>query len=245
MKHCFQLLCFSGLLLLACNSPNPPQAAEQSTTTHGTSTPAATAQEPGRFEAEIKRFESIDREQGLRKNGIVFTGSSSIRMWSTLEDDMIGFPVINRGFGGATIPEVLQYADRYLFVQEPRIVVFYCGENDIAEGASPVEVFNRFKAFADLLAMRLPGTNLVYLSMKPSVARWELWDKYREGDALIKAYTDEKHWIEFMDTSLSMLDKNGKVKTDIFIEDGLHMNEKGYAGWTAQLLPLLEYVHQK
>lgn len=243
MKSLSYLLCLSGLLLFACSSPSQPPTAEPSI--DNTSAPADTPTAPARFEEEIKRFEQMDREQGLRKNGVLFTGSSSIRMWTTLEEDMIGFPVINRGFGGATIPEVLKFADRYLFAQEPRIVVFYCGENDIAEGASPEAVFNSFKAFTELLEMRLPGTRLVYLSMKPSTARWELWDKYRAGDELIKAFIDEKEWIEFMDTSLSMLEKNGAVKTDIFIEDGLHMNAKGYAGWTTQLLSLLEYVHQK
>ena len=89
-----------------------------------------------RFQNEIDNFIQQDKDNSFFKNGIMMTGSSSIRMWTSMEEDFSAFPVLNRGFGGATIPEVLHFAGRYIFQHEPQIIVFYCGENDISEGAS-------------------------------------------------------------------------------------------------------------
>ena len=170
------------------------------------------------------------------------TGSSSIRMWKSMKEDFPKFPVLNRGFGGATIPEVLHFAGKYVFQHEPQIIVFYCGENDISEGASPETVFASFKTFVKIIETRLPETKLVYISMKPSIARWNLWPQYQAGEKLIKDFVDENPKVEYMDASISMLGKNGEVKKDIFIEDGLHMNAKGYKGWTSQLKPIIEKI---
>lgn len=197
-----------------------------------------------RFENEILRFDTLDQLNGITKNGILFTGSSSIRMWTTLKEDMGDLPALNRGFGGATIPEVLHFMGRYLFQHEPQVVVLYCGENDISEGASPEDVFASFKAFVKIIETKLPNTKMLYISMKPSIARWNLWEKYQEGEKLIKPYIDQNPNIEYMDASLTMLDENGEIKKDIFIEDGLHMNAKGYAGWTKQILPILKSIYE-
>lgn len=198
-----------------------------------------------RFEKEIQQFEASDKENGYSKNGIVFTGSSSIRMWSTLVEDMDGLPVLNRGFGGATNPEVIHFAPRYLFQHQPQIIVYYCGENDISEGGTPEVVAETFKLFTKMVNANSPTTKIVYISMKPSVARWNLWDKYVKGDRLIKSFIDSKENITYFDSSLSMLQEDGNVKTDIFIKDNLHMNAKGYEGWTNQLLPVLKKMYQK
>ena len=123
-----------------------------------------------RFESEIQGFEALDKKNGYTKNGIVFTGSSSIRMWKTLEKDMDGLPVLNRGFGGATNPELIHFAPRYLFQHQPQIIVYYCGENDISEGGTPEVVAETFKLFTKMVSANSPTTKIVYLSMKPSVA---------------------------------------------------------------------------
>lgn len=221
---------FIALLLTACQTGQKTNTASQAPST--------------RFESEIKNFEAADKKNGYLKNSIVFTGSSSIRMWSTLAEDMAGFRVVNRGFGGATIPEVLQYADRYLFQHEPQVIVFYCGENDISEGASPKTVYGNFKSFVELVAKKSPKTKIIYISMKPSPARWHLWEKYKTGDEMIKQFIDQNDQLEFMDSSISMLDESGQPDKTIFIMDRLHMNKKGYIGWTKQLLPILKNVSQ-
>ncbi len=197
-----------------------------------------------RFQGEIDDFIKEDKENSFPKNGIMMTGSSSIRMWTSMKEDFPNFPVLNRGFGGATIPEVLHLAGQYIFQHEPQIIVFYCGENDISEGASPETVFASFKTFVKIIETKLPETKLVYISMKPSIARWNLWPQYQAGEKLIKEFIDKNLKIEYMDASISMLDQNGEVKKDIFIEDGLHMNAKGYEGWTNQLKPILEKMYE-
>ena len=197
-----------------------------------------------RFEKEIVAFEATDKKNGFTKNGILFTGSSSIRMWSTMKEDLKDFPTLNRGFGGSTIPEVLHFMGRYVFQHTPQVIVFYCGENDISEGATPQTVFSSFKAFVKIVEVKSPTTKIVFISMKPSLARWNLWDKYKEGNELIKNYIDTNPNLEYMDCGISMLQNDGKVKDDIFIEDGLHMNAKGYKGWTNQLKPILEGIYK-
>jgi len=198
-----------------------------------------------RFESEIKSFEAQDKQNGYFKNCILFTGSSSIRKWTSLSQDMKDLPVLNRGFGGSTIPEVLYYANRYIFQQAPQIIVFYCGENDIAAGDNPKTVFNNFKLFVNLINSKLPQTKIIYLSMKPSIARWNLWYKFQACDQMIKKYIDTQSKISYINSSLSMLKNDGTLKTDIFIEDGLHMNKKGYRGWTQQLIPILKNGFKK
>lgn len=198
-----------------------------------------------RFQHEIDNFQKRDLFSDFPKKGILMTGSSSIRMWPSMKEDFPKFPVLNRGFGGATIPEVLHFAEDYIFQHDPQIIVFYCGENDISEGATPETVFAFFKKFVKTIETRLPETKIIYISMKPSIARWNLWPQYQAGEKLIKDLVDKNPKIEYMDASISMLEENGEVKKDIFIEDGLHMNEKGYKGWTKQLKPILEKLYQR
>ncbi len=234
------------LLFFSCQSNNskPIEAIKQKETVTVPSTRTEPESPMARFENEILRFDTLDQQDGLVKNGILFTGSSSIRMWSTLKKDMGDLPVLNRGFGGSTIPDVLHFMGRYLFQHEPQVIVFYCGENDIASGATPETVFASFQTFVKIIETKLPETKILYISMKPSIARWNIWDKYQAGEKLIKKYIEGKPKIEYMDSSFSMLEKNGEVKKDIFIEDGLHMNAKGYEGWTAQILPILRKMYE-
>ncbi len=237
----YYVFLFSILFLISCqNQPKETDNQEQTTQAESVNDDLVFSTDTiNRFEPEMLRFDSLDQVNGYMDGGILFTGSSSIRMWSTLTEDMEGYTVLNRGFGGATIPEVLLFSNRYLTTHKPDIVVFYCGENDIAEGASPADVLASFKTFVRVLETKMPDAELVYITMKPSVSRWHLWEQYKAGDALIQEFAKTKDFIKIMDCSQSMLAKNGEVKKDIFIEDNLHMNAKGYAGWTAQLRPIL------
>jgi len=212
------ILCLFAILFFGCETApqkSPPKKEQKETTTVAPVENKSTAP-LSRFQNEIDNFIKEDKENGFSKNGILMTGSSSIRMWKSMDKDFPNLPVLNRGFGGATIPEVLHFAGKYIFQHEPQIIVFYCGENDISEGVSPETVFASFKAFVKIIELRLPETKLVYISMKPSVARWNLWEKYQAGEKLIKDFVNKNPKIEYMDATyecerLRRLD--GAVKT--------------------------------
>lgn len=185
------------------------------------------------YEREIELFEEIEAESASAKGGIVFTGSSSIRMWKTLEEDMAPMPAINRGFGGSTIRQVNAYAERIIFPLEPSLIVLYCGENDIAmAGQDASTTYQDFLDLVELLRYRLPETPILFVSMKPSIARWKYWDQFEEGNHLIQAACEREDYLTYIDVGPIMIGENGEPRPEIFIKDKLHMNQLGYQDWT-------------
>ena len=200
----------------------------------------ASSQNSGRFEDVIQDYEQLDKENGYKPESVLFTGSSSIRMWKTLSEDMAPIPVINRGFGGSTIPEVLYYADRIIKPHQPGILVLYCGENDLSnDDAKASLALKSFKKFSNYLKKNLPETKVFFLAIKPSIKRWQYWPKLAEANNKIKEFIERHDQYYYVDTAGEMLDENGIVLQDIFIKDNLHMNEKGYKLWTNKLKPIL------
>jgi lysophospholipase L1-like esterase len=196
---------------------------------------------PDRFESAIVKFEQEDQEKGYHPESVLFTGSSSIRMWKTLAEDMAPIPVINRGFGGSTIPEVLYYADRIILPHQPKYIVLYCGENDLSNDETKAkEALKSFKAFHKYLRENLPDSRLYFIAIKPSISREQYWPKLQKANKLISKFISKQDNYLFVDTASKMLDNNGIVLQDIFIEDNLHMNAKGYDIWTNILKPILE-----
>jgi lysophospholipase L1-like esterase len=193
-----------------------------------------------RFENEIEAFERQDKKNGTDTKEILFVGSSSIRMWKTLNEDMQPLKVLNRGFGGATTPEVTLFYNRVIQPYKPRIVVVYVGENDIAEGKKPLEVYYAVQNLFRQIKSDFKKTKIVYLSMKPSIARWEMWNNFKQGNVAIKTMCEGNADFYYVETASVMLNADGSVRKDIFIEDGLHMNAKGYEDWTNMVKPLLE-----
>ena len=152
-----------------------------------------------RFEYEIDRIEQRYKFEKPAKNAILFVGSSSIRKWKTLEKDMKPLHVINHGFGGSTIPELLFYADRIIFPHKPKTIVFYAGDNDLGhKNAHPKMSLRLFKLFAQTVSERLPKTNIYFLSIKPSPRRKDFWDSMNNGNRLIKKYIDKQINIYFL-----------------------------------------------
>jgi len=228
-------------LLFACgpastSSESQGEAAPTSTTAPAESKPQT---ELNRFDKTIEAYEAADKENPVGKGEVLFTGSSSIFFWKTLKEDMAGMPVHNRGFGGSTLPEVIHYADRIVFPYEPKIIMLYCGENDIAAGASAGESIASFKKFAGMVREKLPTTKLTFLAMKPSVARWNLWPEYQKANAAIQALTEQDELLDYIAIDEPMLDANGMIDSTIFIKDMLHMNAEGYKRWTAVVNPYL------
>jgi lysophospholipase L1-like esterase len=193
-----------------------------------------------RFEPEIAAFEKFDRQNAVPKDCIVFVGSSSIRLWQTA-DAFPDLPVINRGFGGSTIPDVNHFADRIVFKYKPRIIVFYAGDNDIAAGHSPDKVYADFEAFAASVHKRLPETRLIFIALKPSPLRWKLWPQAYIINTRIKKLVEKNDRDLYADVTVPMLGGDGQPRKDIFRDDGLHMNLKGYDIWNKVLAPILAH----
>jgi lysophospholipase L1-like esterase len=147
--------------------------------------------------------------------------------------------VINRGFGGSAIADSTYYADRIVAPYQPRLIVMYAGDNDVAEGHSAQQVAADFKAFVARVRRDLPGVPVVYLSIKPSVARWSKWPTMRAANNLIRDWAATQRAVNFVDISAVMLDTQGRPRPELFREDGLHMKPAGYALWTAALRPVL------
>jgi len=192
----------------------------------------------GMFEDEIRAFEAQDQERPAPRGAIVFAGSSSIRGWD-LARHFPGLDVVNRGFGGSQIAESTHYADRILQPLEPRLIVFYAGDNDIACGKTPAEVCDDFAAFVGKIRSRLPETRILFLSIKPSLCRWEMVGLMREANRRIEAFTRGVEGLDYLDLDAPMRGADGMPRRELFAEDGLHLSDEGYALWTALVLPHL------
>ena len=183
------------------------------------------------WDNEINAFAEIDRKQTPPENAVLFVGSSSIRMWENLRQSFPNLKVINRGFGGSRLEDVNFYFDRIVAPYKPKTIVLYAGENDVNDGIAPEKIAADFRKFAEMVHTNLPKTKIFYISLKPSPSRWNLADQFRKTNELIKAQTEKDKQLQFVDVFNSMLDAKGEPKSEIFLEDNLHMNEKGYAIW--------------
>ena len=195
--------------------------------------------EPPRGTAEIARFEAADRAKFPVAGSIVFTGSSSIARWETLDKDFAGIPVLNRGIGGYTLHENVQTLDRIILPYKPPVIVLYSGENDLTEGRTPRDVLQDFQTFVSIVHEKLPATRIVYVSIKPSIARWSMTDSIRVTNRLIRDYVSKDRKLQYIDVFTQMLDASGQVRRELFVEDGLHMNARGYSIWRELIQPTL------
>jgi len=191
-----------------------------------------------RWEAKIRQFEAHDRQEPPPKDGILFLGSSSIVLWD-LEKSFPGLPAINRGFGGSQIADSVQFADRIALPYRPKVIVFYAGDNDIAAGKSPEQVAADYRALVRKVRAALPETRIVYIAIKPSIARWKLVEKMREANRLIRAVVAEDPRQVFVDVEPAMLGPDGKPRPELFRSDGLHLSAAGYELWSDQVRPHL------
>lgn len=185
------------------------------------------------FIDEISNFKVKDAIAFPREKSTLFVGSSSFRLWKNIETYFPERNIINRGFGGSTLLDLIRYENEIIFPYNPSCMLIYCGENDIANdnAVDGKIVFERFnKLYADIRT-KFPGIPVIYISMKPSPARWHLQDQYLEGNHLIaKHYGQDKNFY-FADVWQAMLDENNQPNKSLFVEDMLHMNNKGYEIW--------------
>ena len=192
------------------------------------------------WEFAIEDYEAADADDPPVPGSIVFVGSSSILFWSTLNEDMAPLPVLNRGFGGSEIAHVTHFADRIVRPHEPSAIVLYAGDNDIGFGSSAGCALHDFEAFFGHIRAAAPDTPIYFISIKPSPARWELWDEMRRANQLIEARTTTDPVLHFIDVSEAMLDDQAQPLGELFLEDGLHMTPAGYQLWASIVRPRLE-----
>jgi lysophospholipase L1-like esterase len=192
-----------------------------------------------RWSKEMAAFEQLDKQSPPAAGGIVFVGSSSIRLWD-LARSFPGLPVVNRGFGGSQIADSVRHADLLVIRHKPRTVVFYAGDNDIAGGKSPQAVADDFKAFVSKVHGALPKARIAFIAIKPSIQRWALVAKVREANALIRSIAASDDRLAFIDVDGPMLGWNEQPRKELFVDDGLHLSAEGYDLWNALVRPFLE-----
>ncbi|MDZ4859444.1 MAG: SGNH/GDSL hydrolase family protein [Candidatus Hydrogenedentes bacterium] len=187
-----------------------------------------------RWEGAIKAFEAKDIENPPQSGSVLFIGSSSIRMWD-LAKSFPGLATINRGFGGSYLRDSTHYADRIAIPYQPRAIILYAGDNDIASGITADELLIDFKAFEATIRKVLPETSIIYLSIKPSVKRWDQYPEQQKANKLIADYAKSGQRLRFVDVGTPLLGEDGKPRADLLLKDGLHLNEAGYAIWNKVL----------
>ena len=185
-----------------------------------------------RYRPTIEMFKRLDARNTVPANVILFVGSSSVVHWKTAEA-FPGYPVINRGFGGSTLIEVNHFYDDIVKKYKPAVIVLYC-DNEIDDGAAPSVALQRFQEFANRVSHDLPNTKLVFISMKPTPTDDICGEHVRENEAIanrmIKSFIETRRNMYYVDVATAMF-HDGKLRSDIFLPDGMHMNDQGYAIW--------------
>ena len=201
---------------------------------------------PKLFRSFVKRYQRQDKIHFPEPGAIVFTGSSVVKFWKTMETDLSPFYVINRGIAGTKIHEVAYWLDGLVIGYRPKAVVLYAGSNDIQgkNPKTPEHVLHGFILFSEKLHKALPNTPLIFLSIIPCPAktRWAHWDSIQKANSLIKDYCGQHGYMQYIDTTADFLDPNGLPDRSLFKKDGIHLNGSGYRIWTAALRPVLSQL---
>ena len=191
-----------------------------------------------RWDATFAAFAADDAAHPHPPGGVLFVGSSSIRLWNDLESQFHDLPVvIKRGFGGSQLSDCVKNLSRLVLRYRPRTVLVYAGDNDLASGSTPREVLDRFTSFAEGVHQALPETQIFYISIKPSPARVGLLPQIRATNALIRDYADREGKVDYIDVFTPMIDASGKPRAELFRADALHLNADGYALWKRVIAP--------
>lgn len=193
------------------------------------------------FWNDVQQFLHEDSLQAPPQHAILFIGSSSFRKWTDIQQYFPGYKIINRGFGGSTLPDVIRYADQIIFPYHPDQVVIYCGDNDAASSDSITadSIFFRFQHLYTLIRDRLPKTVITYVSIKPSPSRERLMPVMAYANWMIKGFLEQQKRASFVDVYHLMLDDHGLPVRDLFLSDMLHMKPQGYAIWQKAIRPYL------
>jgi lysophospholipase L1-like esterase len=186
------------------------------------------------WEKDIQNFEQLDKSEKYQDDAILFAGSSSIRLWNSLEKDMVPYHVIRRGYGGAKLSDFAVYAGRIIDPHPCKAIVLFIA-NDITgtdQDKTPSEVAELFKSVLKIIRKGHPSTTVFWVAVTPTVSRWKVWPEIQKANGLIKKICENQKNTYFIKTDFAFLNENGLPKDELFREDKLHLTEKGYAVWT-------------
>jgi lysophospholipase L1-like esterase len=193
-----------------------------------------------KWEPEIAAYEKADRENPPAQGGILFIGSSGIRLWKTLAADFPGYPVLNRGFGGSEIADSTAFAERIIFPYAPKQIFMRAGGNDIHNGKSPAQVFADYQAFVAKVHARLPETEIVYIGLSGTIARQTEIEAGNTLCAMIAQFAAGNPKLKYIDNTRMTLNAAGEVRADLLVDDKLHFNAAGYQLLAAAVRPFLK-----
>ncbi|WP_254512093.1 GDSL-type esterase/lipase family protein [Anatilimnocola floriformis] len=226
----FASLCV-GLVLVSLASA---QTAAPKSETPKTETPAA-----DKWEKEITAMLAKDEKSPPPKGGIVFTGSSSIRLWDVAKA-FPNLPVVNRGFGGSQAVDATQQATKIVTPLQPKLVIFYSGDNDLKANKTPEKVAADFAEFCAVVHKELPKTKIWIIAIKPSPSRWSIYEKQKAANELIRKQCEQdSQRLLYVDIVPAMLGSDGQPPQELFVKDMLHMSPAGYKIWNEQIHKLL------
>jgi lysophospholipase L1-like esterase len=200
---------------------------------------AETAHNFDRWEKEISAYEALDRTNPPPTNAVLFIGSSTIRLWTSLAQDFPDQPVINRGFGGSEIVDSTHFASRVLFPYAPKAVFFRAGGNDIQAGKPPEAVFENFKEFVATVHAKLPAVDIFFISCNPTIDRWHNREKESLFNGLVKEYASHTPHLTYIETDDMVLGADGKPRPELFRADKLHFSAAGYQLLAERVRPYL------
>ncbi|AQQ10065.1 Argininosuccinate lyase [Sedimentisphaera cyanobacteriorum] len=227
-----KFICISAALLLGFSLVSPLSAKD--------------VKDPGpaRFKGSIESFRQWDSKNSSPDEAVLFVGSSSIRMWKTAEA-FPGLDVINRGFGGSHISDIIHYCDDVISGYSPAVIVFYAGDNDAASGKPPEQIFKDYQQLLSKIRDEYPSTPFVYLPIKPASSRWKYWDQMSETNQIIRRFNQKHENLYYADTASALLTEQGRPNDKLFLKDRLHLNKKGYEIWNSILRPRLTSIYEK
>jgi hypothetical protein len=197
-----------------------------------------------RWETEIQAFEKTDPNASFPDNPVIFAGSSSIRLWTSLAEDMAPYPVIQRGYGGAKLSDFAVYAERIIHPHNCSAIVLFIA-NDIAGNDSdktPREVLRLFRYVVKTIRREFPETPVFWIAVTPTESRWKVWPAIQEANMLIRDYCDKSRNLHFIATEKEFLDNAGFPRNDLFLPDLLHLNPEGYEVWSGIIKSELDRV---
>lgn len=198
------------------------------------------AQDLARFDDEVNEISLRDFQRDNQKTFILFTGSSSVRLWKNLQTDFPQVQILNTGFGGSTMEELLHYSDQLIFKYTPEKIFIYEGDNDVVIGHSTERIMKATETLLAKIQLQLPEAHVFIIAAKPSIARWNYQAAYLELNHSYKKLAKRQRKVKYIDIWNPMLGDDGKPMPDIFIVDNLHMNPKGYTIWAEEMQKYLK-----
>lgn len=223
LNHPLRTAAFAAFMSLASLLPTHAVAAD---------TPAS------RWHSTLEEFAAADKAKKPSGRGVLFVGSSTIRMWKTMVTDFRDVPVIiNRGYGGSTLEDSSHMVRQLVTQYQPSQVLVYAGENDLQEGSTPTQVLSSMKRLVQAVRAELPGARIAFISIKPSPSRANLLPAVRVSNLLIAEYLMTQHNADYIDVYTPMMKADGQLRPELFLPDMLHLNAAGYALWQSVIGP--------